>query len=641
MKRIQPSGAQNRRKKRLREAEDNVMRGSLDVWVKKQYVAKDQSDAENREPATVVQGGVSDPVNTELDIGGDNQDENSSQKSIPGDADNFAEVSANVEASTVTLNDDAEGNNNDEDLFELFRDHDFGRLRKPISSHLVKCLVQQGPENFQHKEGPFAKRGGRSLSKHWFETLSSNGERLQRKWLIYSPCKQAAFCFVCFLFSRCESSFCNEDGFSTWRKLNPRIHEHERSPGHRNAMREYLDFAARLEKLRVIDCEVQKHIVSEKKKWRLIVERIVDVVFLLARQNIAFRSHRDEGVSKLVNDNPYETNSGNFLEIIRLLADYDVVLFEHLQNVRNKPNKVNYLSKKSQNEIINLIASMIKKKIISEIKKAKYFTLMLDSTPDVSREDQIAEILRYVHINENKDVEIKEVFLGFFQVSEKNAASLVKSVIEKLSDDGIDLNDCRGQAYDKAAVMSGVRTGVQKRILEINPQAQFINCENHSLNLACVHAAEVHPTVVTFFGIMDKIFVFFSSSTSRWEVLKSKVKKTVKKHCETRWSSHYNAVVVIQENFDKIISCLEHFEGGKFSSETKSDAYLLLHSLQQFTFVFFLKFWCPILSSVMRVTKRLHDPKIDLIQASGDLDGLNRIIDLKSEDIIKNAVKSA
>ena len=112
----------------------------------------------------------------------------------------------------------------------------------------------------------------------------------------------------------------------------------------------------------------------------------------------------------------------------------------------------------------------------------------------------------------------------------------METVIEKFNDDGIDLNNCRGQACDNAAVMSGVRTGVQKRSLEINPQAQFINCENHSLNLACVLAAEVYPTVVTFFGIMDKIFSFFSFSTTRWEVLKSKVKKTVKKHCEARWS---------------------------------------------------------------------------------------------------------
>ena len=142
------------------------MRGSLDVWVKKQYVAKDQSDAENHEPVTVVQDDVSNSINTELDIGGDNQDKNLSKKSIPDDADDFAKVSANVEASAVTLNDDAEGNNNDEHFFELFREHYFGRSRKPISTHLVKCLVQQGPENFQHKEGPFATKEGRSLSKH-------------------------------------------------------------------------------------------------------------------------------------------------------------------------------------------------------------------------------------------------------------------------------------------------------------------------------------------------------------------------------------------------------------------------------------------------------------------------------------------
>ena len=123
----------------------------------------------------------------------------------------------------------------------------------------------------------------------------------------------------------------------------------------------------------------------------------------------------------MVNDNAYETSSGNFLEVIKLLADYDVVLFEHLQSVRNKPNKVNYLSNMSQNEIINLIGSMIKM-IISEVKKAKYSTLMLDFTlqyVDVSREDQTAEILKYVHINKNKDVEIKEVFLGFFKFLRK------------------------------------------------------------------------------------------------------------------------------------------------------------------------------------------------------------------------------
>ena len=39
---------------------------------------------------------------------------------------------------------------------------------------------------------------------------------------------------------------------------------------------------------------------------------------------------------------------------------------------------------------------------------------MLDSTSDIGHEKQALEILRYVHIDENRKVEIKEVFLEFF-----------------------------------------------------------------------------------------------------------------------------------------------------------------------------------------------------------------------------------
>ena len=57
--------------------------------------------------------------------------------------------------------------------------------------------------------------------------------------------------------------------------------------------------------------------------------------------------------------------------------------------------------------------------------------------------------------------------------------------------------------------MAGVRGGVQQKILEVNPKAVFVNCENHSLNLACVHTSSVHSVVVTFFGLLEKLFIFF------------------------------------------------------------------------------------------------------------------------------------
>ena len=107
-------------------------------------------------------------------------------------------------------------------------------------------------------------------------------------------------------------------------------------------------------------------------------------------------------------------NLGNILATIRFSAKYDVILAEQLQSAKEKPKNVIYFSSRSQNEIIDLPGKTIEIKIISEIKDTNYFTIMWDSTPDIGHEEQVSEILRYVHIDENRKVEIKELFLGFF-----------------------------------------------------------------------------------------------------------------------------------------------------------------------------------------------------------------------------------
>ena len=88
---------------------------------------------------------------------------------------------------------------------------------------------------------------------------------------------------------------------------------------------------------------------------------------------------------------------GNFLATIRLLAKYDAILAEHVQSAKEKPKSVTYFSNRNQNEIMVLPGETIKKKTNFEIKDAKYFTIMLDSTTDIGHEEQVSEILRYVH----------------------------------------------------------------------------------------------------------------------------------------------------------------------------------------------------------------------------------------------------
>ncbi|GBP92611.1 hypothetical protein EVAR_63090_1 [Eumeta japonica] len=102
----------------------------------------------------------------------------------------------------------------------------------------------------------------------------------------------------------------------------------------------------------------------------------------------------------------------------------------------------------------------------------------------------------------------------------------------------MNLQDCR---YDIAVVMAGRRTGVHQRISEKNNLAIFVNCDNHSLNLVGGHAAKQDIIMVTFFGIIKSLCVFFSRSTLRWEKLKKSVPVVVKSESETRWSTRVEA----------------------------------------------------------------------------------------------------
>ena len=44
----------------------------------------------------------------------------------------------------------------------------------------------------------------------------------------------------------------------------------------------------------------------------------------------------------------------------------------------------------------------------------------------------------------------------------------------------MELQDCRSQCYDNAAVMARDRSGVHQRLSKKNNLAMFVNCDNHS-----------------------------------------------------------------------------------------------------------------------------------------------------------------
>ena len=118
------------------------------------------------------------------------------------------------------------------------------------------------------------------------------------------------------------------------------------------------------------------------------------------------------------------------------------------------------------------------------------------------------------------------MFLGFIKLHSKDASSLEKVILERLESDGIPLGDCRSQCYDNVSVMAGHISGLQQRICARNHRALFLNCDNHSLNLAGLHTAKQGPIVVTFFWNNQKnVYVFLNLNPTVGRVLPLVVKR--------------------------------------------------------------------------------------------------------------------
>lgn len=73
--------------------------------------------------------------------------------------------------------------------------------------------------------------------------------------------------------------------------------------------------------------------------------------------------------------------------------------------------------------------------------------------------------------------------------------------------------------------MAGKNIGVQAHLKQKNNLADYVPCDAaHSLNLVDREAVKAAPEIVNFFGIIQQLYVFFSVSTHRWELLNSKTK---------------------------------------------------------------------------------------------------------------------
>ena len=233
---------------------------------------------------------------------------------------------------------------------------------------------------------------------------------------------------------------------------------------------------------------------------------------------------------------------------------------------------VHYLSSDSQNEFIAACAGQVQAKILYQLKEAKYYSIIVDATPDSAHMEQTTFILRYVSLpQDGTSYEIHETFLKFVDCNKKTGSDIAELILRTLSSHNISIKFCHGQGYDNGANMAGKYKGAQACIQKYNNLAVFSPCACHSLNLCGTHAAECCEEVQTFFGTIQKFYNIFSSSPARWEILQKNIGCSLHSLSYTRWSDRLESVQPIAAHIPGIKAALNDLLTLNLTAETKAE----------------------------------------------------------------------
>ena len=447
------------------------------------------------------------------------------------------------------------------------------------------------PTNFNFPKKTFGKQN-RSFQLKWFNDFP---------WLHYNEQSDSVLCFICaqqneklnLHAARNKEWFFISQGFSNWKMALVRLKEHQVSECHKLAMEYQISIPNTCGNVIQMSNDAATKTMATN---RFCLLKIIECLQYLARQAMPMQGDTDE--------------ESNFIQLLKLRGKDQPVLLKWLERKDDK-----YTSHEIQNEIISIMANNVIHDLVADI-RGGFFAIIADEYTDVSNREQLTICIRWI----DKSLEVHEDFLGFFNIPDAGAetiVSVIKAVLLKLQ---LSLAYCRGQCYDGASNMLGHKTGVAN-VADVQPKAHPTHCHGHSLNLSLKDTVKNCKLLLNTMDTAKEIVALIKFSPKRERLLGDIKENLDDEHaaggiitlCPTRWTVRASCFQRIIGNYSALLQewivCLDQ----KLQADVRGRVIGCEAQMNNFDFFFGLNLGERLFSHTDSLSKTLQKTKMSAV----------------------------
>lgn len=335
--------------------------------------------------------------------------------------------------------------------------------------------------------------------------------------------------------------------------------------------------------------------VSEEDKLKEYLMCLFEALLLLGEQNIPPICPTDGKTEALGSSNfqalvEYRMTSGDEVLKRRYEADKECCSSQHIQR------------------LIEMCERSIRDKLVEEVKRNGFFSLLTDDPVKISGEWCLPVFLRFIDQSDSQ----QERFVGFLSF-EDVVDDLAGNLLSELEGWGLDMGQCRGQAHSFSGTHLNKTTAFAAKVIEKYPRAVISLKSTHALNTALASSMTFPGVqlVMSTFNKIESIFrqapllqADFEDAISIFYPDKEERVSELKEICRSNWIKRQDAFELALEIMEALLLCMDSVHDNEDMRWTDQVAHCALEiskSLTDFEFIMALV----VLKNVMTLTRAL------------------------------------